>query len=403
MASLQINLPDEKIQTLLHSDRALQRILESALNQLLEAELTEHLQAEPGERTAHRRGYRNGSYERKLTTRVGTLTLDVPRDRDGRFRTELFERYQRSEKALVLSLMEMVVQGVSTRKVKKITAELCGRQFSKSTVSKLSEGLDEQVAAWAQRPLGETSYPFLVADAVHVKVRREGAVRSTAVLIAIGITESGHREILGLQACYGETRASWSDFFGKLRSRGLRGVEYAFSDAHEGLKTALQETFAGVIWGRCQAHFMRNVLDRTPKRHRDTMHAHLKAILYAASPEEARAAFERAAEEIEGKADRALQTLEEGFEDATAVLTLPEKYRRRLRTTNMLERLIEEVRRREKVIRIFPTMQSVWRMVGALLAEQHERWAYGRRYLMMDDYFADREERQMPLMPAEAA
>ena len=387
MASLQINLPDEKIQTLLQSDRALQTILESALNQLLEAELTEHLQAEPGERTVRRRGYRNGSYERKLTTRVGTLTLDVPRDRSGEFQTELFERYQRSEKALVLSLMEMVVQGVSTRKVKKITAELCGRDFSKSTVSKLAEGLDEQVAAWAERPLYQTSYPFLLADAVHVKVRREGAVRSTAVLIAIGITDSGHREILGLEVCYGETRTSWGDFFTQLRSRGLSGVEYAFSDAHEGLKTALQEAFPGVIWGRCQAHFMRNVLDRTPKRYRDAVHAHLKAILYADTPEAARTAFDRAAGELEGKADRALETLETGFEDATAALTLPEKYRRRLRTTNMIERMIEEIRRREKVIRIFPTMQSAWRMIGALLAEQHEKWAYGRRYLTMDEYF----------------
>jgi len=179
MATLEMEIPDEKIQEMLQGDRGIEVLLEPILNQILQSEMTEHLGAGPEERTDSRRGYRNGSYQRKLTTRVGTLELEVPRDREGTFQTELFERYQRSEKALVLALMQMVVQGVSTRRVKEITTELCGREFSKSTVSRLSKDLDEQVEAWSSRSLEEQSYPFLVLDAMHLKVRRQEAVRST--------------------------------------------------------------------------------------------------------------------------------------------------------------------------------------------------------------------------------
>jgi transposase-like protein len=171
-------------------------LLEPILNQLLQAEMSEHLRVEPGERTDQRRGWRNGSYERRLTTRVGTLTLEVPRDRDGTFQTTLFERYQRSEKALVLVLMQMVVQGVSTRRVKRITTKLCGREFSRQTVSRLAKGLGEQVAAWTERSLEKHEYPFLGLDAMQVKVRRQGAVRSTTALLTVGISEAGQREIL---------------------------------------------------------------------------------------------------------------------------------------------------------------------------------------------------------------
>jgi len=210
----------------------MEALLQPILNQLLQAEMTEHLRAEPGERTDQRRGWRNGSYKRQLTTRVGTLTLEVPRDREGTFQTALFERYQRSEKALVLALMQMVVQGVSTRRVKKITTELCGREFSRQTVSRLSEGLDEQVTAWAERSLEKHEYPFLALDAMQVKVRRQGAVRSTTVLLAVGISEAGQREILGLEVAFGETGESWRRFIQQLKTRGLSGVEVATSDAH---------------------------------------------------------------------------------------------------------------------------------------------------------------------------
>ena len=403
MATIEITIEDQKIQELFRNDRGMAALLEPALNQLLQAEMKEHLNAEPGERTSARRGYRNGSYSRELTTRVGTLELEVPRDRDGTFQTALFERYQRSEKALVLALMQMVVQGVSTRRVKKITTELCGREFSRSTVSRLSKNLDEQVEAWAERPLDERDYPFILLDAMQVKVRRGGAVRSTTVMLAVGISEEGYREVLGVEVAYGETGEGWRRFIRDLKSRGLSGVEVTTSDAHEGLRQALEAAFPGLIWQRCQAHFRRNVLDRTPARLRDEMHAVLDQILEAPSPERARDAFEAACTELEGQADKALEVLEAGWEDATAVLALPTKYRRRLRTTNMVERFIEEIRRREKVIRIFPNEESVWRLVGALCAERHEEWSTGRRYLTMGAFYAWKNALEAePSMPEEA-
>ena len=371
---------------MLFGERGVEVLMEELFNQLLQAEMTEHLGAAPGEQTKKRRGYRNGSYKRRLTTRVGSLDLEVPRDREGTFKTELFERYQRNEKALVLALMEMVVQGVSTRKVKKITDELCGRRFSRQTVSRLTQQLDEQVGAWAERKL-EKRYPFLIVDAMQVKVRRQQAVRSTTVMIAVGISEEGYREILGLKVGFRETGEGWRALFSDLKDRGLSGVEMLTSDAHDGLRGAAQQSFPGAIWQRCQAHFRRNVADRVPAASKERVHAMLDSILEAPSPADAREALERAATELQEIAPAALEVLEEGFEDATAALALPEKYRRRLRTTNMVERFIEEIRRREKVVRIFPNMQSAWRLIGALCAEQHEEWAHGRRYLTMNEYF----------------
>ena len=406
MATLQMEIPDEKIQAMLQGDRGIEVLLEPILNQILQAEMTDYLGAKPGERTDDRRGYRNGSYKRQLTTRVGRLELEVPRDREGEFQTALFQRYQRSEKALVLALMQMVVQGVSTRRVKKITTELCGRKFSSSTVSRLTEDLDRQVEAWTERSL-EDDYPFLVLDAMQLNVRRQGAVRSTTVMLAVGINADGQREILGLETAFGETEEGWRRFIRKLKERGLSGVELATSDAHEGLVQALREAFPGLIWQRCQAHFRRNVLDQTPSDYRDRMHQALDQILEAPSQEEAQARFEAVAPEIEEKAPGARKVLEDGLFDATAVLALPGKYQRRLRTTNMLERFIEEIRRREKVIRIFPNLGSVERLVGALCAETHEDGnlgfprSTGRRYLTMDEYFEWKAAQQEERSPAE--
>ena len=393
MAGIQVTIDREEIQKLLRGDGGLAELLERVLNQVLEAEITEHLGAGPHERTPERRGRRNGHYRRCLTTRVGTLELEVPRDREGRFRTELFERYQRSEKALVLTLMEMVVNGVSTRKVARVTRRLCGREFKRSTVSELAQGLDAQVEAWNERPL-EGPYPFVLVDAMQIKVRRQEAVRPTSVLIAVGVNAEGYREILGIRVANSESEQGWLETFRWLKRRGLEGVELVVSDAHEGLVSALRRCFQGVVWQRCQVHFRKNVADRAPKSVHDALHRGLDRIFKAEDPEAARAAFTALSEELEGEADRALETLEEGLEDATAVLRLPEKYRRRLRSTNMLERLIQEARRREKVIRIFPDERSPWRLLGALLAEQHELWSTGRRWLRMDDFWNWKQARE---------
>ena len=390
MTQIEVPFDVETLHEVLFGDKGVEVLLQNVMNEMLEAELTEHIGARPSEQTNDRRGYRNGHYRRKLTTRVGTLELEVPRDREGTFQTELFKRYQRSEKALVTALMQMVLQGVSTRRVKKITTELCGREFSRQTVSNLTERLDKQVQTWAERSLVE--YPFLLADAMQLKVRRQGAVRSTTAMIVVGISEEGYREILGFKIALRETEESWKELFEDLKERGLRGVEFATSDAHEGLERALRACFPDCIWNRCQAHFQRNVLDKTPSDCHERMKELLDRILEADSQQEAVEEFEKEADELREEAPDAVETLQDGLFDATAVLALPEKYRKRLRTTNMLERLIQEVRRREKVIRIFPNKNSAWRLVGALLAEKHEEWSTGRRYLTMDEFYEWRKE-----------
>lgn len=393
MAQMQVTIDTDQLKDVLSHDHGLQTLLEEVLGQVLEAEMTEHIGAEPYERTDGRRTYRNGYRPRRLTTRVGTLTLRVPQSRDGSFSTELFRRYQRSEQALVLALMEMVVQGVSTRKVTRITEELCGTSFSKSTVSALCADLDARVEAWNERPL-EGRYPFLIVDAIVVKVRRDRAVRPTSALVAVGISEEGYREVLGVTLGDSETEGTWGSFFKRLKQRGLRGVELIASDNHGGLVAAAERYFQGAMWQRCQAHFTRNVLKVTPKHLRSEMTAWLRRIFRSESQAEARRAFDALAEEFEGTAEAALEILEAGLEDAIAVLVLPAKYRRRLRTTNMLERLNEELRRRERVIRIFPNEASALRMIGALLVEQHEQWISGKRYFNMDEYATWRQARQ---------
>jgi len=386
MASVEITIDKDKLQHLFGSSDGFRHIIEQAVNKMLKVEMSEHLRADPSERSDERMGYRNGHYSRSITTRVGTLHLEVPRDREGTFRTELFERFQRSEQALVLSMMDMVVQGVSTRKVKHITQILCGREFSKSTVSQLCKGLDEQVNAFLNRGLNDVAYPFVIADAMYCKVRHNGRVRSTAVLMAVGINEEGYREILGLEVSMKESTQSWGTFFARLRERGLSGIDFITTDQHLGLVAALREHFPGATWQRCQAHFIRNVMDSVRPEAKEKVMALLKQVLYSESPETARRAQEHFREELELIAPKAVAQLEEAFEDVTAVLSLPEKYRRRLRTSNMMERQIEEVRRRERVIRIFPNEASARRLIGALLNERHEAWMSGRLYLNMQTY-----------------
>lgn len=391
MADYEIKLTGEHVASLMSRDEGFRHLLEEVVNQVLEAQMTEHLQAQPYQRTGERAGYRNGHRVRKLYTRVGPLHLRVPQSRDGGFSTDLFRRYQRSEQAFVLALMEMYLQGVSTRKVTNITEELCGVSFSRSTVSQLCTELDARVSAWAQRDLSEQEYPFLIVDAMAIKVRRDEVVRSASVLIVIGVNEAGKREILGLHLGDSESEATWEDIFVSLKQRGLRGVDFVVSDSHAGLVKALRRHFQGAGWQRCQVHFIRNVLRRTPSKASEAMTRGLRRILHADTQAEAREAFRQLHEELGDRAQQALEVLEDGLEDAIAVLALPDKYRRRLRTTNMAERLNEEVRRREKVIRIFPNEDSALRLIGAVLAEQHETWSTGRKYLDLEEYWEWRQ------------
>lgn len=367
-------------------DEAFSKLLEEIFNQVLLAQSTEQLGAEPYERTEGRTAYRNGTRERQLTTRIGTLTLRIPRHRNGQFSTELFMRYQRSEQALVLAMMEMVINGVSTRKIESITEELCGKKFSKSTISTLCKNLDPMVNAFRTRPL-KSHYPFLMVDAIYVKVRENKRIQSRGLLIAIGINEEGHREVVGFQLANSESENSWGEFFGSLKERGLKDVRVVTSDDHKGLVNAVRKHFQGASWQRCQTHFSRNMLDHAPKALQPEIKEDLRRLYESVDLESARKVRDQIIAKYEARAPKATNLLDEAFDDITAVLALPLRYRKRLRTTNGVERLNEEIRRRERVIRIFPNEASVIRLMGALLMEQDEKWQTGRKYFDMELYY----------------
>ena len=352
MTQYQLSLDSDTVQRLFTGDGQLGRLLEAILNQVLNAQVAEHLQVAPYERSEQRQGYRNGYKPRQLTTRVGALTLLVPQVREGQFSTELFTRYQRSEQALVLTLMEMVVNGVSTRKVARITEELCGTSFAKSTVSDLCKALDPLVTGWNERDLSSSRYPFVLVDALVVKVREGGRVRAVSALVATGVNEQGYREVLGLQVGDSESERTWQAFFTWLKERGLSGVDLVVSDHHGGLVNAVRVQFQGATWQRCQTHLTHlaaNIADATPKALQEEVHARLRPIFDAPDESTARTLLAAFIADYQTTAPAAVATLERGFEDATAVLTLPAPYRKRLRTTNGVERLNEEIRRRERV------------------------------------------------------
>jgi transposase-like protein len=385
MAEYNITVEKDLLPGLLNGQDGLAKLIESVLNQVLEAQVSESLGAERYEREETRVGYRNGYRPRQLYTRVGPVTLQVPQTRDGSFSTEIFQRYQRSEQAFVLALMEMVVNGVSTRKVSSITEELCGASFSKSTVSTLCTGLDARVRAFNERRFEGQSYPFIMVDALFFKSRDHERVVSKAALIVSGIRNDGVREILGIKIGDSESFVTWEEMFRWLKSRGLEGVMFVISDHHGGLKEAAKKHFQGATWQRCQVHLMRNILGLSPRKHRNDVASYAKLVLQAADRKEAQRRLEEFIDRFKTLVPKAVACLEEGFEDAMAVMVLPNKYHKRLRTTNMQERLNEEIRRRERVIRIFPNDESALRLMGALLAEQNEVWQ-GRRYLEMDEF-----------------
>jgi putative transposase len=358
-------------------------LMQDVVQRVLEEELTAHLQAEPHERTEERAGYRNGYKPRTLTTRLGRMELMVPKDREGRFQTELFERYQRSEKALMLSLVEMYVHGVSTRKVKAITEALCGLDISKSQVSRLAQGLDEEIHTWRFRKL-EKEYPYLVVDARYEKIRINHQVVSQGVLLVVGIGSDGYREILGTWVADSENEASWSEVFKELKERGLKGVRYVVSDDHAGLVKAIGRHFQGVLWQRCQVHFVRNLCSLVSKKDRSRIIEMLREITVAQGYVTSRKRMDEAIEELEKSHPRVARMLEEYGEDILTVYQLPVWQRRGMKSTNMLERYNQELKRRTRVVRIFPNQESCLRLVTALAIEMTEEWL-GRRYLIFED------------------
>ncbi|MBA2784390.1 MAG: IS256 family transposase [Rubrobacteraceae bacterium] len=364
----------------------LKGVVERVVQDLLEAEMTEHVGAAPYERSVARTGQRNGHKPRALRTRVGTLNLAVPQDREGTFSTRLFSRYQRNEKALCLALMEMYVEGVSTRKVKEVTEALCGTSFSKSLVSSLAGSLDAELEAWRSRPLEAKAYPYLLVDARYEKARVDGRVVSQGVLIVSAVREDGLREILGVEVADTESEATYQELFRSLKRRGLSGVELVVSDDHRGLKAAIERHFQGASWQRCQVHYARNLLGMVGHANRKELAADLRAIFAAPAREQALQIASSVAEKWREKGNEKVAChIEEHVEECLACLCFPESHRRRIRTTNSLERFNQELKRRTRVVRIFPNREACLRLVTALAVEQSEEWVTGRRYLNMED------------------
>ena len=387
MAQINFTLNYEFLVGLFSEDRnqAFGKLMEAIMNQVLKTESSEQLGAENYERSKSRRDYRNGTRKRGLVTRIGKIELEVPRHREVPFKTILFENYQRNEQALISTMMEMVVQGVSTRNVSKITEELCGERFSRSAVSEICKELDEPIKQFRYRPL-EKRYPFVMMDAIYIKVREEHRIVSKAVLIALGINTDGHKEILGYSLCDTEKELTWKEFIEELKGRGLHGVDIVISDSHSGLVKAIAECLPRVAWPRCQVHLTRNIIDKTPKKYQAGLKAELASLFQAVTIGEARKLRDQIYEEYQDVAEKAMQILDEGFEQAMTIMALPPKYRISLRTTNILERENREIRRREKVIQIFPNYKSAERLIGAILMDDHNDWSCQNRIFAMDEY-----------------
>ncbi|AMX98928.1 IS256 family transposase [Mesorhizobium ciceri] len=377
---------------LLSNPDGLHEVIRAVMQEVLEAEMDEALGASKSERTSERLGYRSGYYGRTLVTRVGKLELRVPQDRAGRFSTELFERYQRSERALVATLAEMYVQGVSTRKVKAITEEPCGHAFSASSISAINKRLDESLAASLQEP-----FPYLILDARYEKVREAGVVMSQAVLIAVGIDWDGQRQILAVEMANRESRSAWRDFLVSLKARGLKGVELVVSDDHAGLVAAIGEVILEAAWQRCYVHFLRNALDHLPRKHGDDCLQELRWLYDRRDLAEARADLAAWLAKWSPRYPRLTGWAEDAIEQTLTFFCLPRQHHKHLKSTKMLERLNEEIRRRTYVVRIFPNAESCLRLVRALAVETNENWMEANRYINMGDL---REHKKLALRQA---
>ncbi len=352
------------------------RVLAEAL---MDLEVTEHLGAAPHERTPERSGQRNGSRDRAWDTRVGTVALRVPRVRAGGYFPSLLEPRTRAERALVAVVQEAYVGGVSTRRVDDLVKALGMEGISKSQVSRLCAELDAEVERFRTRPLSDP-YPYLWLDATFLKVRDGGRVVSQAVVVAVGVTAQGVREVVGVDIGPSEDGAFWLRFLRALVARGLAGVQLVVSDAHEGLRQAIAAVFHGAAWQRCRVHFVRNALALVPKAVQALVAATIRTVVAQPTPEAARVQWRQVADGFRARWPRLADLMDEAEADVLAYLAFPSAHWRQLWSTNPLERLNKELKRRTDVVGIFPNADAAIRLVGALLAEQHDEWQVGRRY-----------------------
>jgi putative transposase len=359
---------------------ALPELIRIMINAAMKIEREKHLGAGSYERTPERQGYANGFKPKTVATRVGKVTFAIPQVRESDFYPSALEKGMRSERALKLALAEMYVQGVSTRKVAAITEQMCGFEVSSSQVSKATAELDAELQSWRDRPLGCMKYLYL--DARYEKVRQDGQVRNAAVLLAVGVNDDGKREVLGVSVSLGEHEVHWRSFLQSLVSRGLSGVELIISDDHSGLGSARRAVFGGVPWQRCQCHLQRNAQAYVPRKSMKADVARdIRAVFNAPDRVEADALLKKTVAKYAQDAPRLASWMEKNLPEGLTVFSFPESHRRLIRTTNGLERLNREIRRRSLVASLFPNDASCLRLVTAVVMEISEDWQTGKRYI----------------------
>ena len=361
----------------------LKEALTLLINALMDAEVTSMIGAEKYERSENRNNHRNGYRQREWDTRLGTLQLSIPKLRHGSYFPSLLEPRKMSEKALLNVVQEAYVHGVSTRKVDELVESLGIKGMDKSEVSGISKQLDGFVTEFKNRIL-EGEYPYLWLDATFPKVREGGRVCSMALVIAVGVNQSGEREILGFDVGMSEDGAFWEEFLRKLVARGLKGVKFVVSDAHEGLKSAIKKVLTGSTWQRCRVHFMRNVLSQVPKKCQGMVSSIIRTIFAQNDQESAREQLRHVVDELRGRFPKAMEILEAAEEDILAYMAFPREHWIQIHSTNPLERLNREIRRRTDVVCIFPNRDAVIRLVGTMLMEQNDEWQVGRRYFSLE-------------------
>jgi transposase-like protein len=360
----------------------LREMIRLVAQELMEAELEEQIGAGRYERTEERTNRRNGYRDREWDTRVGTVSLKIPKTRTGTYFPSLLEPRRRAERALLAVVQTAYVEGVSTRKVDDLLQSLGLTGIDKSRVSRICKELDEMVGGFRERSL-EGKHPYVWLDALYLKVRQNHRIVSMAVVIAIGVKETGEREILSFSVGAGETEEFWAEFLRGLVRRGLKGVQLVISDAHEGLKGAIAQVVTGATWQRCRVHFMRNVLAHIPRREKSMVAAGLRTIFVQPDPESARTQLAAVVDAMDSRWPKAAEIVERAQEDILAHMSFPQEHWTRIRSTNPLERLIREIKRRTNVVGVFPDVPSVERLVGALLMEQDDEWQVDRRYFSL--------------------
>ena len=363
----------------------LREALQVLVEGIMEAEVSAQIGAEHGERNPERVTHRNGYRNRTWDTRVGTMDLRIPKLREGSYFPSLLEPRRRSEKALLAVIQQAYVEGVSTRRVDDLVKSLGCDGISKSQVSRICRDLDEVVENFLGRPLDGGPYPYVWLDALTQKVREGGRIVNVSVVVATGVNAQGQREVLGMDVGASENGAFWLAFLRSLNARGLSGVELVISDAHQGLKQAIATVYAGSGWQRCRTHFMANLLTRVPKRSQPGVAAMVRTIYQQLSPEEVHAQADRVVAQLRDHFPQTSQMLEDAIPDILAFTTFPVSHWQKLWSNNPLERLNKEIRRRTDVVGIFPNRAATRRLVGAVLAEQHDEWAEGRRYLTISN------------------